>query len=146
MVVTTPAPPSPTRPTSRTQPTTTCEAAQLLASEVPKRLSLPIFDATETCASFENCSGVNCSAVYQFNSYSSQVYFLPCANPPALRLVVDDNTGKVHIDQIVNKNTTIPFTIKGITVDVVVTLIHQTDDSVLFAVCGVTCSVQMHVQ
>lgn len=74
------------------------------------------------------------------------MYFLPCANPPALRLVVDDNTGKVHIDQIVNKNTTIPFTIKEITVDVVVTLIHQTDDSVLFAVCGVTCSVQMHVQ
>lgn len=135
-VVTPTTPPPTTLPTSPTQPKTTCEAANLLASEVPTRVQSPIFDATEACASFPNCSGVHCSAVYQYNNYSGKLYFLPCATPPAVRLVLDDNSGAVHIDRLINKNTTIPFVVHGLSVDVIVTLIHQTDDSLLFAVCG----------
>ena len=142
--VTTQAPPPPTLPTSPTQPNTACEAAKLLASEVPKRVRSPIFDATETCASFQNCTGVHCSAQYQFNNYSGKLYFLPCENPPALRLVLDDNTGVVHIDRVVNKNTTIPFFIGGIPATILVTLIHQMDGSLLFAVCRGASSVWMH--
>ena len=104
MVVTpTPLPP-PTLPTSRTQLKTACEAANLLASEVPMRVRSSIFDATVACANFPNCSGVHCSAVYQYNNYSGKLYFLPCEHPPAVRLVLDYNSGEVHVDRLINRN------------------------------------------
>ena len=134
MVVTpTPLPP-PSLPTSRTQLKTACEAANLLASEVPMRVRSPIFDTMIACANFPNCSGVHCSAVYQYNNYSGKLYFLPCEHPPAVRLVLDYNSGEVHVDRLINRNTTMPFIIHGLTVDIIVMLIHNMDDSLLFAV------------
>ena len=131
MVVTpTPLPP-PTRPT---QPKMACEAANLLASEVPMQAQLPIFDATVACANFPNCSSVHCSAVYQCNNYSGKLYFLPCKNPPGVRLVLDYNSRAVHVDHLINRKTTVPFVIPGLTVDIIVPLIHQMDGSLLFAV------------
>ena len=131
MVVTpTPLPP-PTRPT---QPKMACEAANLLASEVPMQAQLPIFDATVACANFPNCSSVHCSAVYQYNNYSGKLYFLPCENPPGVKFILDYNSGGVHVDRLINRNTTMPFVIPVLTVDIIVLLIHQMDGPLLFAV------------
>ena len=58
-----------------------------------------------------------------------------------MRLVVDDSTGAVHIDRIVDRNTTIPFLVNGFAINVIVTLIHQQDGSMLFAVRGLVFSV-----
>ena len=113
---------------------TACEAANLLASEVPMQAQLPVFDATVACANFPNCSSVHCSAVYQCNNYSGKLYFLPCKNPPGVRLVLDYNSRAVHVDRLINRNTTIPFVIHGLTVDIIVPLIHQMDGPLLFAV------------
>ena len=94
----------------------------------------PIFKATVACANFPNCSSVHCSAVYQYNNYSGKLYFLPCENPPGVRFVLDYNSGAVHVDRLINRNTTMPFVIPGLTVDIIVPLIHQMDGSLLFAV------------
>ena len=134
---TTPTLPTPP-PESRT-PNDMCEAVQLVATEVPSRVSLPPLTLEEGCSAFENCNGVSCIATYGNDQYNATLTILQCKKPAAVNIVLNDANGIVHINRTMDKNTTIPFSVYGFKINVFVTVFHPTRDSILLAVSIYVC-------
>lgn len=128
----------PTPPPRMPTPNTTCDAANLIATEVPNRLVVPNLVVDEGCTPFENCSGVLCSGRFGTDRYNATLMILPCENPPAVHLVLNDDEGVLHVNQRIDRNTTIPFTVYGFNINLYVTLTHPSRDSLLL---GITAEV-----
>ena len=122
---------------------TSCDGLAAIAQEAPELFTLPTFKGTEECWPFSNCTGVQCTALFDEKIFRAYLFLLSCHDPPAVRLKVVDNTDQIHLNQVANTNTTITLYYNHIPIGVLVTIIQSPKhDYIIF---GVSCFAYMKV-
>ena len=96
-----------------------CQSMQALASSVD-----PPAPASGSCQGASTCSGVNCILTVPFvGTYSVEVDFEVCQDPPRMLVVVEDSSNSVLLDQYFSTSDTVDVSITpslSFTLDVVI--------------------------